>query len=606
MMPHTLNEGSILVVDDETSLRETFHFFLTREGYAPVLTASGYEQALSMIRSEKIDLIISDIVLEKSSGIDLLKYVRQNNIDCPFIIITGFPDVSTAAESLRFGAFDYIVKPVEKEALLRSVRLALQQRFLEVGRRQAEEERERYRLFLDAVFKSASDGIVIIDEQQHIIKTNEAAETLFSELWPGLGIGSKLGSEVADSSFATLRDDLLRVLRTGTEVKEHRFECRTPDNNLKILSICVSPLVMDGDTLKGAVIVIRDMSQPPGTAHGIRSRFHRFVGGSLSMQALYTLIENVGRVDTTVLVTGESGTGKELAAEALHRESPRGSRPLIKVDCTAIPENLLESELFGHKKGSFTGADKDRKGLLLQADGGTLFLDEIGEISPVTQLRLLRFLQERTFYPVGSDKPIVVDTRIITATNVDLKEKVQDGSFREDLYFRLKVIDLNLPPLRKRMDDVPLLVDHFTKKYSSALEKKIHGLSDKAMSMLNSYHWPGNVRELEHLIERAVVFCQGNTITSGELPHDLTMPEFSSHDSELTAVPKSNETRNFQRAGSFDSYEQPEGEEARIIETLVKCGGNKAKAARLLGIDRSTLYRKIRDLELDLTTIALE
>ena len=606
MMPNTPSEGSILVVDDETSLRETFHFFLTREGYAPVLTAAGYEQALALIRTEKIDLIISDIVLEKSSGIDLLKYTRQNNIDCPFIIITGFPDVSTAAESLRFGAFDYIVKPVDKEALLRSVRLALQQRNLELSRRQAEEERERYRIFLDAVFKSAGDGIIIIDEQQNIVKINEAAQSLFDTLIPGLGVGSQLGSEIVDSEFASLGDDLLRVLRTQKEVTEHRFECRTSDNNLKILSICASPLMMDGDTLNGAVIVIRDMSLPPGAPHGNRNRFHRFIGGSLSMQALYTLIENVGRVDTTVLVTGESGTGKELAAEALHQESPRSSRPLIKVDCTSIPENLLESELFGHKKGSFTGADKDRKGLLLQADGGTLFLDEIGEISPMTQLRLLRFLQERTFYPVGSDTPIVVDTRIITATNVDLKEEVQSGSFREDLYFRLKVIDLILPPLRKRMDDVPLLVNHFIKKYNSALEKKIYGISDNALSLLKSYHWPGNVRELEHLIERAVVLCPGTTISTSELPHDLILSGFPVSETKPPPTTASSEETDLLKPHAIYTGEQPNGEAARILETLAKCGGNKAKASRLLGMDRSTLYRKIRDLDLDLSVIALE
>jgi DNA-binding NtrC family response regulator len=324
------------------------------------------------------------------------------------------------------------------------------------------------------------------------------------------------------------------------------------------------------------------------------------------MQALYTLIENVGRVDTTVLVTGESGTGKELAAEALHQESPRSSRPLIKVDCTAIPENLLESELFGHKKGSFTGADKDRKGLLLQADGGTLFLDEIGEISPMTQLRLLRFLQERTFYPVGSDTPIVVDTRIITATNVDLKEKVQSGSFREDLYFRLKVIDLILPPLRKRMDDVPLLVNHFIKKYNSALQKKIYGISDNALSLLKSYHWPGNVRELEHLIERAVVLCPGTTISTSELPQDLIFPEFPVSETKPAPTATSSEENDLLKSRSIYMGEQPNGEAARILETLAKCGGNKAKAARLLGMDRSTLYRKIRDLDLDLSVIALE
>ena len=600
------NTGSILVVDDEESLRETFHFFLTREGYGPVLTCGEYEQALTIITTEKIDLIISDIVLNNSSGIELLKYTRQNNIECPFIIITGFPDVDTAAESLRFGAFDYIVKPVDKEALLRSVRLALQQRHLEVKRRQAEQERERYRVFLDAVFKSAGDGIVIIDEQQNIVKTNEAAQALFEELLPGLEVGSHLGSEIAESEIASLRNDLLRVLRTKKEVKEHRFECRTSDNKLKVLSICASPLLIDGKRLSGAVIVIRDMSLPPGAPAHYRTQFHRFIGGSSAMQTLYTLIENVGRVDATVLITGESGTGKELAAEALYQESGRSSRPLIKVDCTAIPENLLESELFGHKKGSFTGADKDRKGLLVQADGGTLFLDEIGEISAMTQLRLLRFLQERTFYPVGSDLPIVVDARIITATNVDLREKVQEGSFREDLYFRLKVIDLTIPPLRKRMDDIALLADHFIKKYSRAMAKDIYGISDNALSLLNSYHWPGNVRELEHLIERAIVLCQGNTITTGDLPQDLTHQDFPTIDQTGDPQRAEAEPEIFTGDRLSSLGDQLDDEGARILEMLERCGGNKAKAARLLGIDRSTLYRKIRDLDLDLSVIALE
>jgi len=612
MNQHTHNQGSILVVDDEASLRETFHFFLTREGYDPVLTASGFEEALSILRSEKIDLTISDIVLDKSSGIDLLKYARQNNIDCPFIIITGFPDVGTAAESLRFGAFDYIVKPVDKEALLRSVRLALQQRNLEFRRLRAEEERERYRVFLDTVFKSAGDAIIIVDDEQNIVKLNDAAQALFDNLLPGLEAGSHLGSEIDDSDFSSLRDDLLRVLRTGEEVKEHRFECKTPDNNFKLFSICASPLMPDNEKLSGAVIVVRDMSLPSVAGHSRRTRFQRFIGGSDAMQTLYTLIENVGRVDTTVLITGESGTGKELAAEALHQESSRSSRPLIKVDCTAIPENLLESELFGHKKGAFTGADKDRKGLLLQADGGTLFLDEIGEISAMTQLRLLRFLQERTFYPVGSDAPILVDTRIITATNVDLKEKVREGSFREDLYFRLKVIDIILPPLRKRMDDVPLLVNHFIKKHGKDINKEVHGISDNALSLLKSYHWPGNVRELEHLIERAVVLCQGATITTDELPQDLTHSETVTADPIPAPIPAGNKTDPFSTSVSSvssvlaENDRLPGREGTRILETLAKCGGNKAKAARLLGIDRSTLYRKIRELDLDLSLIALE
>jgi two-component system, NtrC family, response regulator HydG len=205
------------------------------------------------------------------------------------------------------------------------------------------------------------------------------------------------------------------------------------------------------------------------------------VDNSPAMMEVYNLIENVGKVDTTVLITGESGTGKELTAEALHAESPRRGGSLIKVDCASIPEDLLESELFGHRKGAFTGADRDRTGRILQADGGTLFLDEIGDISPRLQLRLLRFLQERTFYPVGRDTPLKVDVRVITATNADLQDKVNRGLFREDLFYRLRVIEINLPPLRARREGIPLLVNHFLEKFSAKLNREINGISDQAM-----------------------------------------------------------------------------------------------------------------------------
>jgi PAS domain S-box-containing protein len=599
-------QGSLLVVDDEASLRETFHFFLTREGYAPVLTASTFDQALALIATEEIDLIISDIVLEKSNGIDLLKHIRENGIDCPFILITGYPDVETAAESLRFGAFDYIIKPVDKQTLLRSVRLALQQRSLELQRQKAEQERERYRIFLDTVFKSAGDAIIIVDGSLNIIKLNAAAQTLLDDFVPGVSSGANLNAGIGSTEFSSLRTDLLRVLRTGKEVSGHQFECKTVDGALRILSVCTSPLQSEPNSAQGAVIVVRDLTEPIEYRRATRSSFHRLIGGSDVMQTVYTLVENVGRVETTVLITGESGTGKELIAEAIHQESARRSRPLIKVDCTAIPENLLESELFGHKKGAFTGADKDRKGHILQADGGTLFLDEIGEISAMTQLRLLRFLQERTFYPVGGDDPIVVDTRVITATNVDLKEKVQNGTFREDLYFRLKVIDIPLPPLRERHGDVVLLARHFARKFGDKVEKTISGFSENVLAALNAHHWPGNVRELEHIIERAVVLCHGSTITTRDLPDELLdnvdpTQKIPSVDEPLPSTPAQFEDTAYPAV--------PDGRDEladQILDTLRKCGGNKAKAARLLGIDRSTLYRKISELNIDLSVIALE
>lgn len=599
MEPRPKQSGSILVVDDEGSLRDTFYFFLSREGYEPVLTVETFKEALSILRNQSIDLVLSDIVLEGSSGIDLLKHTRRLGIDCPFIIITGFPDVDTAAEAVRLGAFDYISKPIDKETLLKSVKLALRHRYLETQKLIAEAERERYRIFLDKVFKSVTDAIIIVDAHLNILKLNAAARYLFANLLPGVDEGISLSASITSEEFSSLRADLLRVLKTGQEITEHRFECKTLDGKQKILSICTSPFKENNSDYLGAVIVIRDMSIQDKLSLQRRSAFHRFIGSSDPMQAVYTTIENVGRVDTTVLITGESGTGKELAAEALHNESSRRNKPLIKVDCTAMPENLLESELFGHKKGSFTGADKDRMGHIIQADGGTLFLDEIGEISAITQLRLLRFLQEKTFYPVGSDKEIVVDTRVITATNVNLKEKVVQGTFREDLYYRLRVIDITLPPLRKRADDILLLINHFMKIFSSSLEKVINGLSDNVIAALTNYSWPGNVRELEHVIERAVVLCQGATITMRDLPSDLFITKDVQTSTHCTPPP-------YQGSPGTEDSSQEDKRADQILEVLSKCGGNKAKAARLLGIDRSTLYRKIKDYDIDLSAIALE
>lgn len=316
------------------------------------------------------------------------------------------------------------------------------------------------------------------------------------------------------------------------------------------------------------------------------------------MQTVYTLIENVGQVDTSVLITGESGTGKELVAEALHAESPRRDMPLVKFDCTAIPENLLESELFGHKKGAFTGADRNREGRILQADGGTLFLDEIGDISPLMQLRLLRFLQERTFYPVGEDRPITVDVRVVAATNADLKQKVQRGEFREDLYYRLRVVDIALPPLRERQGDLPILVGLFIERFSKRLGKAISGISDQALQLLGAYPWPGNVRELEHVLERACVLCGDDTITTANLPEEVLG---AAGVASLAAGVAAGNGQPF--AGPGERALPPPGpqesETERIARILAQTDGNKAKAARLLGMDRSTLYRKMKSYNME-------
>lgn len=578
----------ILVVDDEESIRITFEMFLQREGYGKISTAATIEEALALINEKRFDLIISDIVLEGASGTDLLRYIRQTGIQCPVVMVTGFPNLESAAEAVRQGAFDYISKPVNKETLLRFVRQALKHWQLEKEKKSLERENEKFRRYLEVIFSSVSDAIITVNEKLEIIQLNNTARLWLGEIdSDGPWRLDELPGEMGGACFL----DASKVIAQGTGVEEHQVECVKSDGTIRMISLNAAPIQDIVEEFRGAVIVARDITLGlPDEIQQKKMQFHGFVGSSRQMQEVYRLIENVGRVDTAVLVTGESGTGKELAAEALHRESPRKDRPLVKVDCAAMPEDLLESELFGHKKGAFTGADRDRPGRLLQADTGTLFLDEIGDISPRMQLRLLRFLQEKTFNPVGQDNFVQVDVRIIAATNVDLRQKVKDGNFREDLYYRLKVVEVILPPLRERSECIPLLTHHFLDLFRRKLDKKIINISDQAMEVLRLYQWPGNVRELRHVIERACVLCKGKTLLKEHFADEII-----SSLSVTRATPS-----HFQKQQSAPSavqahpYESFVSEEDHIAEALRATGGNKSKAARLLDIDRSTLYRKMK------------
>lgn len=585
----------ILIVDDEESLRLTFKMFLTREGYGPVSVATSYDEAIELLEKQHFDLIVSDIVMEGSSGIDLLRQVKEMGHKCPMVMVTGYPNINTAAEAVRLGAFDYLAKPVKKDNLLRTARMALQQYDLYKENDRLTLEKERYQHYLETVFRSIKDLVVTVDAEMMITDMNTEARKWIDRLNPDSALDGRIDELPCFSEIFAF--DAQTVLKNETEVAEHRVEFELEGQDVIVFRVSGAPLLTSDGKFLGVVLIGHDVSRLEALEQrDKRTKLHRLIGSSRSMQTVFTLIENVGKVDTTVLITGESGTGKELVAEALHLESPRRNMPIVKVDCTAIPENLLESELFGHKKGSFTGADRNRQGRILQADGGTLFLDEIGDISPLMQLRLLRFLQERTFYPVGEDQPIKVDVRVITATNADLKAQVVAGNFREDLYYRLKVVDIILPPLRERYDDIHLLVKKFIDKFSKRLDKVIHGISDQALGQLTRYNWPGNVRELEHVIERACVLCSGITITMANLPLEIQNLEDGGPDAlKHTAEAKIDSTVN----GS-------EAPEDRIINTLRLTYGNKAQAARILGIDRSTLYRKIKHLNIDLAKLELE
>jgi len=310
-----------------------------------------------------------------------------------------------------------------------------------------------------------------------------------------------------------------------------------------------------------------------------RYHFHQLIGKSASMQKIYDLIERIRESSNSVLITGESGTGKELVAKAIHYSGARKEGPFIAVNCAAIPETLLESELFGYKRGAFTDAKTDKKGLIFGATEGTLFLDEITEMSPLLQAKLLRVIEEKEVRPLGDTNAHPIDVRIISASNRDMKDHIHQGRFREDLYYRLKVIDIELPPLRERREDIPLLVQHFMSKLGKE-PKKISGISEDALKILINYSWPGNVRELENIIQRAMTLSQREVILPEDLPTSL-----------LQEVDE-----NLVEKGLRVKYTLDQLEKEYIKKVLIEVGGNKSKAAERLGLDRKTLYRKLEEM----------
>ncbi len=553
----------ILVVDDEESIVYTFESFLSDEGHE-VLAARDYDEALRLIAAADVDMVFSDIILGGKTGIDILRDIRARGLTCPVVMITGFPEVQTASEAVRLGAFDYVAKPVVQDTLLHITSMALQHK-------RALDERERYRSHLEAIFASVEDAIVTVDKNLSVLDMNEAARRLC-----GLGQEAtvKTLAELPIPGKERVLEALGETLETLLSVRARRLECRREGQPSLVLSVSTYPLTSRQGTSLGAVLVARDETRLADLEHDLdeRRRFHDLVGASPAMQGVYALIESLADVETTVLITGESGTGKELVAEALHYQGARSSGPLVKVNCSALPENLLESELFGHVKGAFTGAARDRIGRFERAHGGTIVLDEIGDISNRVQLSLQRVLEGKAFERVGDSRPIRVDVRVIASTNRKLTERVARGEFREDLYYRLRVVEISLPALRDRREDIPCLIEHFITKLNTKLRREIRGVSSEVERLCMTYAWPGNVRELEHALEHAFILCRRDTIDVDHLPHEL---------------------RAVVRSGPAAPPPAEATDAQAIRRALSRTAGNKAKAARLLGVDRKTLYRKI-------------
>ena len=454
------NKENILVVDDETSMREFLGVLLSKQGYK-VSDAKNGSQALNMIQKNNFDLILTDIRLGDITGLEVLREAKKKNLDTVVIMISAYSTTEIAVEAMNEEAYDFVPKPFDNNELKQTIERALELKTLD-------HEKER----------------------------------------------------------------------TSTELRNNMY-------------------------------------------------FNRIIGKSPGMQAIYKKIEQISSTKTNVLISGESGTGKELIARAIHENSDRKDKPFVVVNCGGIPDTLMESEFFGHVKGSFTGAIGDKKGLFEASHQGTIFLDEIGELSTFLQVKLLRAVQDTFVKPVGGTKEIKVDTRIISATNKKLEQEVIDGNFREDLFFRLNVIPIKVPPLRDRKGDVEILSKHFAEKYSKKMGKDIVKLSSYAIDFLTKYSFPGNVRELENLIERSVALSSTNII----LPESLTI-----------SMHKKRRWIEGIKGRRFDLADVEQGvdldeilstiEHSYLKKAMELAGGNKSKAADYLNLGlRSMRYR---------------
>jgi len=427
----------------------------------------------------------------------------------------------------------------------------------------------------EVILDSIADGVFTVDSDDRITSFNRAAEEI-----TGFSREEALGQFCFDIFRASICQGdcaLARSIETGRPIVNLPVTILTKDDREVPISISTAVLRDTDGAVIGGVETFRDLSAIEELRKELAGRytFEDIVSKNHRILRIFEILPDIAESDSTVLIQGPSGSGKELFAKAIHHLSPHASGPYVQINCGALPDSLLESELFGYVKGAFTGADRDKPGRIAAAEGGTLLLDELGDLSAAMQVKLLRVLQERKYEPLGTNKPRTADVRVIAATNRDLAALIEDGTFRRDLFYRVNVVKIDLPPLAERREDIPLLVDHFIRRFNARRGKTITGVSDRVMELLMRHPFPGNVRELENIIEHAFVLCKGGEIQLEHLP-----PELTAGDSQQAA-----RSRPLQDA-----------EADAIRDALDRFNGNKIEAARFLGVSRTTLWRKLRKL----------
>jgi len=434
---------------------------------------------------------------------------------------------------------------------------------------------------LIAILHSITDGVLTVDKEWRVTSFNPAAEKI-----TGFKTEDVIGKhcyEILQSKTCKEDCPLRKTMETETSVYDYEIEIINARGETIPISVNTALLIDEANNIIGGVETFRDLSTYKHLREELNQRysFGKIIGKDKKMREIYSFLKTISVTDTTVLIMGETGTGKELVARAIHHNSPRKHKPFIKVDCTALPETLLESELFGYKKGAFTDARADKPGKFELANGGTIFLDEIGDLPPSIQSKLLRVLEEHAFEPLGAVKTVKVDVRVVAATNHNLQEAIKQSTFREDLYYRLNVVPITIPPLREKPEDIPLLIDHFVEVFSKKFDKTVTGVSQDAMDMLVDYAWPGNVRQLEHAIEHAFIHCKGRAIQAKHLPEEMRQKQSVLVD------------RIFDKGAPIKEIEREV-----ILEALKRSNWNKERTAKILKISYVTLWRKMKRLNI--------